>query len=458
MSLEWSEVLGRLLFVVESRFASALAHVHVVRDLRGRVRIAAKRAEQYPEAIVDALEGDIRSELGAWFAGPMLWTDSPSPDQRRLASRLVESARWPESWPAEWNDGTGDLRSITRGLWSGEERVRAKESWLTRKTEEPPWPLKARTPAIVSFYSFKGGVGRTTTLGAVARLMAKEGRKIVLIDLDLEAPGIGRFFDLEPERGILDLLIEHLATGDIDESDLDRHSRVVELDGCEVTIFPVGRVNWSYLQKLARLDFTPHLGREERSPVEIALRSVLECIRRRHSPDYIFIDSRAGLHDLGGLSLHALSHLDVLVGRRGRATLDGFSLALQAIRRRRKPEYHRILVLQTFVPLPLQSPESRLVREAWRDELWELVGDTLDQGEDVERPGVGDETARHFPWPVPAFDDLSKVDRIQDVDSSTLDAKPFSVICSRIHERCLRSSSGSNSTGDGGGDGREVPG
>jgi hypothetical protein len=54
MSLEWSEVLGRLLFVVESRFASALTHAHVVRDLRGRIRIAAKRAEQSPEAILDA--------------------------------------------------------------------------------------------------------------------------------------------------------------------------------------------------------------------------------------------------------------------------------------------------------------------------------------------------------------------------------------------------------------------
>ncbi len=52
------------------------------------------------------------------------------------------------------------------------------------------------------------------------------------------------------------------------------------------------------------------------------------AIRARHLPDYIFLDARAGLHDLGGLSLHALAHVDVLVGRAGAATLDGFRLVL----------------------------------------------------------------------------------------------------------------------------------
>ncbi len=41
---------------------------------------------------------------------------------------------------------------------------------------------------IVSFYSYKGGVGRTATLLNTAWFMALRGRRIALLDLDLEAP------------------------------------------------------------------------------------------------------------------------------------------------------------------------------------------------------------------------------------------------------------------------------
>jgi len=42
-----------------------------------------------------------------------------------------------------------------------------------------------------TFYSYKGGVGRTLALLNVATLLASNGRKVVAVDLDLEAPGFG---------------------------------------------------------------------------------------------------------------------------------------------------------------------------------------------------------------------------------------------------------------------------
>ena len=54
-------------------------------------------------------------------------------------------------------------------------------------------PLPQREPSVprtVTFYSFKGGVGRTTALTHVAWILAMRGRKVVTVDLDLEAPGI----------------------------------------------------------------------------------------------------------------------------------------------------------------------------------------------------------------------------------------------------------------------------
>ena len=49
---------------------------------------------------------------------------------------------------------------------------------------------------IVTFYSFKGGVGRTTALGITAARLAQDGHRVLCIDLDLEAPGLADAFDL----------------------------------------------------------------------------------------------------------------------------------------------------------------------------------------------------------------------------------------------------------------------
>ena len=59
---------------------------------------------------------------------------------------------------------------------------------------------------ITTFYSFKGGVGRSMALSNLACLMAKEVREpILLIDWDLEAPGLHRFFYPGHSRFAVDL-------------------------------------------------------------------------------------------------------------------------------------------------------------------------------------------------------------------------------------------------------------
>src|SRR5438105_15217393 len=67
---------------------------------------------------------------------------------------------------------------------------------------------------ILTFYSFKGGVGRTMALANIAYLLAKMEKRVLVVDWDLEAPGLQRYFrDFRinhsgDNQGLLDLLID----------------------------------------------------------------------------------------------------------------------------------------------------------------------------------------------------------------------------------------------------------
>src|SRR5581483_1372004 len=50
---------------------------------------------------------------------------------------------------------------------------------------------------IFTFYSFKGGVGRSMTLANVAEVFYARGLRVLMIDFDLEAPGLERYFDVK---------------------------------------------------------------------------------------------------------------------------------------------------------------------------------------------------------------------------------------------------------------------
>jgi cellulose biosynthesis protein BcsQ len=76
---------------------------------------------------------------------------------------------------------------------------------------------------VIAFYSFKGGTGRTMALANVGCILARErrvDRPVLLVDWDLEAPGLDRYFRkrltkrfnsnklLDQAPGLIDLFIE----------------------------------------------------------------------------------------------------------------------------------------------------------------------------------------------------------------------------------------------------------
>jgi tetratricopeptide (TPR) repeat protein len=70
---------------------------------------------------------------------------------------------------------------------------------------------------IVTFYSYKGGVGRSMALANVARQLQLQGLNVAMVDWDLEAPGLESFFAptaeerdaLRARLGLIDLLVAY---------------------------------------------------------------------------------------------------------------------------------------------------------------------------------------------------------------------------------------------------------
>ncbi len=112
---------------------------------------------------------------------------------------------------------------------------------------------------VITFYSFKGGVGRTMALANVGAELARTGRRVLLVDFDLEAPGLHTFDLLRPKnptKGIVDFVSEYVLTGSspdvsgyVYEADLKQ-----EISG-SLWVMPTGLPDEHYGERLAGIDW-----------------------------------------------------------------------------------------------------------------------------------------------------------------------------------------------------------
>ena len=415
----------------------------VVRDLRGRVRLVLDW--EVSATKVDDLGSALSTKLGDWFYRPILHLQR-NEELKRFAQKLFERAavgrpEWDWTYVKRATGATVEVPNT----WTGLQQTLSKQSWLGTHVS-PPWPLLSKTPSIVSFYSYKGGVGRSTLLGLVATRLAARGEKVVVVDLDLEAPGQHRLFvDNEVEDGVLDFLAEHLATGRARIDGLVRRLPIpIQMPSQpghtprDIDVLPAGRVGagTAYLEMLARLDYVSNDldGRNPaRSPVELALRDLLKQVRQVHTPDWILLDARTGLHDLGGLALHALGHIDVLIGRANQQDYEGLSVAIELLSRRSEAvKDGRLVLVQNMLATDPDLREKRL-SEA-REHFYAVARRSLWRDENDNELPTPDDHGIHQPIPISFDAQVSQASSLAEIDPAFLSGEGMNQLVSSIDD------------------------
>jgi hypothetical protein len=290
------------------------------------------------------------------------------------------------------------------------------------------------------FYSFKGGLGRSTILASFAIQRARAGERVCVLDLDLDSPGVGRLLAADAEGltarwGVVDFLLEHRMAG---VPLADYYHRCDRVAGAgEVVVFPAGSLDEAYADKLAKVDL------EERPDAhEGGLRALLHRIRDELNPGWMLLDARTGISESAGQLLSGIAHLHVLLGTTQDQSWQGLNRVLDRLGKVRvvadRPQAEVILV-QAMVPVgeagnlardafharAEQEFTDRYYAEASRDQDEDKFWDTLDL-DSLDAP--------HVPVPVDYDPKLASFGDIAEV-ADALCSGSYSMIAERIAGR-----------------------
>ena len=234
---------------------------------------------------------------------------------------------------------------------------------------------------VVTFYSFKGGLGRTLALLNVAYELASADKDVLVVDFDLEAPGIRadswsrRGFEYRVDQidtgrpGVVEYVGEYLRTmrvPDVERFIFDAapqgskytHIEMVSPDGKrEVTgdvegppggriaVLPSGILDDTYGRRLHEIDWNDLYERRDGYVMFEDTRAQWE----RLGFDYVLLDSRTGFTDVGGICTRHLPDAVVVLFRPDVQDLRGTREVVRAIRREEPTPRRRVAIAMHLV-------------------------------------------------------------------------------------------------------------
>ena len=202
---------------------------------------------------------------------------------------------------------------------------------------------------ITTFYSFKGGVGRTMALVNAAVTLALRGRRVLVVDFDVEAPGLDTFDVLQTRQegsGVLDFVARYLDSGQApDFTDYVGACPEIGEEGGQLWIMPSGRSD-SYAANFNQVDWGELYDRRDGYLLFEDLKEQWNQVLR---PDYVLIDSRTGHTDTCGICTRQLPNSVVVFFFPNEQNLRGLAEVVRDIRseadgpRDKKIELHFVM-------------------------------------------------------------------------------------------------------------------
>ena len=195
---------------------------------------------------------------------------------------------------------------------------------------------------IYTFYSYKGGVGRSMALANVAELLYKKDRKVLIVDWDLEAPGLERFFYEDTTKilghyGLIDLLLDYKENVSNDSDNQNPlESQRIKLTESLIDIYHNGRFQLltagkrsessfrDYAHSILSFDWEDFYTNWEGERYFEWLRKQFESMA-----DIVLIDSRTGVTEISGVCTYQLADMVIMFCAPNQQNLNGtYQMAL----------------------------------------------------------------------------------------------------------------------------------
>lgn len=393
----------------------ATAQSVVLRDATGQLTYFFDG--ELEEGQTTALEAALRSRLGSYARHDRVVADKKTP----WATYIFAQTN------CQWLPYQGKrVRYLDRRI--------VGVDWLTG----PPDSEEKKPPRFV-FASLKGGVGRTTALCVAAYELSRQGKNVLVIDLDLEAPGLGSMLlspAAVPKLGVIDYLTECLLVSREQLSALVPALRATSnLPGHSGRVDVVPALGShtrpeNYLGKLARALLDAGVDGSSLA-VRVKLAQLIDDLTNDGSYDAVLIDSRAGLAELSAGPFLALSATVYLFGTAQRQTLEGYRLLFAQLASLISPESNS--PWGNLCVVLAKATDNRDLHDWFREELYGLFLEYLyeeQEGLDGFNFSAEDRTAPHFPVPIalnPLFADWDPQRRPSDLtaDFSESSFRPF---------------------------------
>lgn len=249
----------------------------------------------------------------------------------------------------------------------------------------------------ITFYSYKGGTGRSLALANAAIYLATLGFKVVALDFDLEAPGLHYKFSrkedgspLAVNKGLVDYVNIFLTEKRV-SLPFTEFSINVSIPGIDpelLYLMPAGFVPSSdYWSKLARINWHELFYSKGAKGVQIFM-ELKARIAAELNPDFLLVDSRTGITEMGGVATTLFADKLICLVLPTPENMQGARAVLRSLKRsRRETEGSDLEIMLAVSRLPVMRDVDK-ERELTDRILNEMNEEADDPKDTIHCPGV----------------------------------------------------------------------